>query len=132
MNRRWLLLRAETAVKQERASSESCSRVSSNSVVWCVALGTLASACRSGRVVRVEQTDAECCSVDSAGGVGTRPTVADWCGRLRPPYGAIPDSGCGGAFLFESVNVNVEMIPAMIMEDVRAGIEEALSKRSDR
>ena len=63
-----------------------CSHVSSNSVVWCVALGMLSSAGRSGRGVRVEQTGAECCSVDSAGGVGTRATVADWCGRLAPLY----------------------------------------------
>jgi hypothetical protein len=30
------------------------------------------------------------------------------------------------------MNANVEMIPAMIMEDARAGLDEALSKRSDR
>jgi hypothetical protein len=103
----------------------------SNSVVWCVALATLASACRGGRVVRVEQTGAECCSCSRREASGPRDR-----GRLvwAPPatVRAIPESGCGGAFLLESMNANVEMIPAMITEDARAGLDEAMSKRSDR
>jgi hypothetical protein len=49
---------------------------------------------------------------------------------LAPLLRAIPDFGCGGTFLLDSASV--EMIPAVIMEDARACVEQALSRRSDR
>ena len=58
-------------------------------------------------------------------------TVADSFGRLSPPCepSQIP---VVAELSFESMNASVEMIPAMIMEDARAGLDEAMSKRSDR
>ena len=53
-----------------------------------------------------------------------RVTVADSSGRLRHPT-SDPESGCGGDFLFESMNASVEMIPAMVMEDVHVGRGDA-------
>jgi hypothetical protein len=60
-----------------------------------------------------------------------RVTVADSFGRLPPPCepSQIP---VVASLSFESMNASVEMIPAMIMEDARTGLDEAMSKRSDR
>jgi hypothetical protein len=41
-------------------------------------------------------------------------------GASRHFYKPSQNSGCVGAFLFESTNASVEIIPAMIMEDVHA------------
>src|ERR1019366_2429626 len=63
----------------------------------------------------------------------TPPTVASVGSHFWAPRAtlrAIPDFGCGGTFLLDSASV--EMIPAVIMEDVRACVELALSRRSDR
>ena len=54
-----------------------------------------------------------------------RAAVDDWSGRLLPPYEPSPNPVVAEPVLFESMNASVEMIPAMVMEDVHVGRGDA-------